>query len=120
MALPTPRRGEIWTASLGERSQRHWVLIVSLDGRNLSDRVDTVLALPFGSRGMQGPTVLMLPPGETGLPGISYLKAHFITTLPKAKLIERVPRVLTRSRMREVVTVIQRAIDPDAPYQPQK
>jgi mRNA-degrading endonuclease toxin of MazEF toxin-antitoxin module len=115
MALPTPRRGEIWTASL-----RHWVLVVSLDARNLSERVDTVLVLPFGSRGMQGSTVLMLPPGETGLPGISYLKAHLITTLPKAKLIARVPRLLTRSRMREVVTVIQRAIDPDAPYQPQK
>src|SRR5579859_33395 len=91
-ALPSPRRGEIWTAYLGEPRQRHWVLIVSIDPRNISDRAETVLTLPFASRIAETPTTLVLHPGETGLPGPSCLRAHFITTLPKRQLIQRQPR----------------------------
>ena len=47
---------------------RHWVLIVSLDSRNLSERVDSVLIVPFGSQVPDGPTTLRFEPGETGLP----------------------------------------------------
>jgi mRNA-degrading endonuclease toxin of MazEF toxin-antitoxin module len=112
-----PRRGEIWTASLGDPPQTHWVLVVSLDGRNLSDRVDSVLVVPFGSRGLEGPTVLKLEPGETGLPATSYLKGHFITTIKKTRLKQRYGRVLSKSRMREVSAVIRRAFDPDAPWE---
>ncbi len=119
MPLPAPRRGEIWTAHLGERRERHWVLIVSLDGRNQSDRIDSVLVVPFSSRAAEAPTILPLEPGETGLPGTSYLRGHFITTLPKQRLAERQPRSLSARRMREVVTIIRRAFDPDAPYESQ-
>jgi mRNA-degrading endonuclease toxin of MazEF toxin-antitoxin module/Arc/MetJ-type ribon-helix-helix transcriptional regulator len=90
--LPSPRRGEIWSADLGSPSTRHWVLIVSLDSRNQSESVDTVLVVPFGSRGAEGPTTLLLPPGETGLPVASWLEGHFVTTLPKARLRSRAPR----------------------------
>jgi mRNA-degrading endonuclease toxin of MazEF toxin-antitoxin module len=113
-AKPRPRRGEIWTAYLEDLSQRHWVVIVSLDGRNLSDRASSVLVVPFGSYGMPGPTVAEFPPGESGLPGISYLKGHFIQVLPKNKLIERQRRTLSSTRMKELVQMIRRAIDPDA------
>jgi mRNA-degrading endonuclease toxin of MazEF toxin-antitoxin module len=115
-ASPSPRRGEIWTAYLEDLSQRHWVVIVSLDSRNRSDRASSVLIVPFGSYGMPGPTVAEFPPGESGLPGVSYLKAHFIQVLPKANLIERQRRTLSSTRMKELVEMIRRAVDPDAPW----
>jgi len=114
-----PRRGEIWSAQLGNPPLRHWVLIVSLDARNAAERIDSVLIVPLGSAGVEGPTAMRLEPGETGLPGPSYLKAHFITTLSKARLIAREPRPLSQHRMREVVSLIRRAVDPEAPYEPQ-
>lgn len=103
-------------ADLGDPPQRHWVLIVSLDARNASDRIDSVLVVPFGSMGIEGPTSLKLEPGETGLPGDSYLKGHFISTLKKSRLKERHPRALGSTRMKEVAAMIRRAFDPDAPW----
>src|SRR5437899_4255172 len=77
---------------LGTPPVRHWVLVVSLDSRNMSERVDSVLIVPFGSQGAEGPTTLRFEPGETGLPGPSWLKGHFITTLKKSLLGERQTR----------------------------
>lgn len=111
-----PRRGEIWAAYLESGAkQRHWVLIVSLDARNLSDNAFTVLAVPFASRIVETPSTLVLSPGETCLPGVSCLRGHFITTLPKSQLVERMPRSLSTGRMREVSAAIRRSFDPDAP-----
>ena len=110
----SPRRGEIWTANLGSPPTRHWVLVVSLDSRNLSERVDSVLIIPFGSHGADGPTTLRFEPGESGLPGISWLKGHFIGTLKKSLLGERLPKALSASRMRSVSLAIQRSFDPNA------
>ena len=64
--------------------------------------------------------MLSLGPGETNLPATSYLKGHFITTLPKSRLLSPEPRALSQSRMREVCLAIRRAFDPDAPWEPQK
>ncbi|MBI4873280.1 MAG: type II toxin-antitoxin system PemK/MazF family toxin [Acidobacteria bacterium] len=111
----SPRRGEIWTAMLGNPPVRHWVLVVSLDSRNMSERVDSVLIVPFGSQGADGPTTLRFEPGETGLPGPSWLKGHFITALKKSLLGERLPRPLAAIRMRQVSMAIQRAFDADSP-----
>jgi len=111
-----PRRGEIWTANLGSPPIRHWVLVVSLDGRNLSDRRDTVLIVPLSSSGPEGATVVPLFSGETGLPGPSFVKGHFIQSFPKRGLIDRERRVLSNARMREVVLAIRRSFDPDAPW----
>jgi len=110
-----PRRGDIWSANTG--GKRHAVVIISLDGRNLSDRASSVLGVPFGSYGHPGPTVITMQPGETGLPEISYLKAHFIEVLPKVALIERLPRRLSNNQMKNLVAAVNRAIDPDAPFQ---
>jgi mRNA-degrading endonuclease toxin of MazEF toxin-antitoxin module len=115
-ALPAPRRGEIWTAHLGESRDPHWVLVVSLDARNLSDKAQTVLIVPFASRIVESPTTMVLPAGETGLPGPSCLRGHFVTTLPKELLIERQPRPLSGRRMREVCLAVRRSFDPDAPW----
>jgi mRNA-degrading endonuclease toxin of MazEF toxin-antitoxin module len=99
---------------LGNPAVRHWVLIVSLDSRNGSERVDSVLIIPFGSQGAEGPTTLLFEPGETGLPGPSWLKGHFISTLKKSLLGERLPRPLSATRMRQVSLAIRRSFDPDA------
>ncbi len=115
-ANPKPRRGEIWTAYLEDAPKRHWVLVVSLDSRNLSDNASTILIVPFGSYGQEGPTVMQLPSGETGLPESSYLKGHFIHVLQKKSLIEPQRRMLSAARMRQVVDMIRRSFDPDAPW----
>jgi mRNA-degrading endonuclease toxin of MazEF toxin-antitoxin module len=80
----------------------------SLDSLNLGERVDSVLIVPFGSQGADGPTALRFDPGETGLPGPSWIKDHFITTLKKSLLGERLPRPLSALRMRQVSLAIQR------------
>jgi mRNA-degrading endonuclease toxin of MazEF toxin-antitoxin module len=102
-------------ADLGD-GKKHAVVVISLDQRNLSDRTSSVLVVPFGSHGGEGPTVLRMTPGETGLPEPSFLKAHFIQVLPKERLLDRLPRTLSASQLREVVSMIRRSIDPDAPY----
>jgi mRNA-degrading endonuclease toxin of MazEF toxin-antitoxin module len=91
-------------------------VVVSLDGRNLSERRDSVLIVPLSSSGPEGATVIQLPPGETGLPGPSFIKGHFIQTFPKRGLLNREPRILSGTRMREVVMAIRRGFDPDAPW----
>jgi mRNA-degrading endonuclease toxin of MazEF toxin-antitoxin module len=75
-----------------------------------------VLVVPFGSYGAEGPTVLRMEPGETGLPQPSFLKAHFIQVLSKERLFDRLPRSLSASQMRLLVSSIMRAVDPDAPF----
>jgi mRNA-degrading endonuclease toxin of MazEF toxin-antitoxin module len=111
-----PRRGEIWRADLGD-GKKHAVVIVSLDDRNLSERASSILVVPFGSYGAEGPTVIRMLPGETGLPEPSFLKAHFIQVLPKARLFDRLPRSLSTRQLRTLVACILRAVDPDAPYE---
>jgi hypothetical protein len=93
------------------------LVVISLDERNLSERVSSILAVPFGSVGKEGPTSARFEPGETGLPAPSFLKAHFISVIEKKDLIERLPRVMSNRRMRQLVAMVTRAIDPDAPYE---
>ena len=100
---------------LGNPPVRRWVLVVSLDSRNRSERVDSILIVPFGSQGADGPTTVRFEAGESGLPGPSWLKGHFITTLKRALLGERLPRALSAARMRQVTLAIRRAFDPDSP-----
>jgi len=56
-----------------------------------------------------------LQPGESGLPESSFLKAHFITVVDKKDLVERLPRRLSQSQLRDLVAMINRAVDPHAP-----
>jgi mRNA-degrading endonuclease toxin of MazEF toxin-antitoxin module len=109
-----PRRGEIWWAQVPQDAKRRPILVVSLDSRNQSQRMESVLAVPFTSKIEEGPNCLSFQAGETGLPGPSTLRGHFITTVPKSCFVERV-RILSMSRMREVCEVIRRAYDPDPP-----
>ena len=68
--------------------------------------------------GEEARAVLSLQSGETGLPELSFLKAHFIQVLPKNRLFDRLPRTLSASQLQEVVAMIRRAVDLDAPYDP--
>jgi len=96
------------------------VVVVSLDARNTSERVESILIVPFGSAGAEGPTAMKLEPGETGLPSVSFLKGHFISVMNKSRLLQRLPRGLSQSRMREVASMVRRAFDPDAPWEPER
>jgi hypothetical protein len=111
----SPKRGEIWDAKTGVT--QHTFVIVSLDQRNSSDRVSSVLAIPFGSYGAPGPTSKRMEPGEIGLGEPSFLKAHFIPVLEKFSLIEKRQRTMGYRQMRELVAMVNRAIDPDAPFE---
>lgn len=97
--------------------KRHALVVVSINSRNDSERMKSVLAVPFSSYGALGPTSVRLEPGETGLPEPSFLKAHFISVVEKSAFIERLPRRLSDRHMRQLVAMINRAIDPDAPFQ---
>jgi mRNA-degrading endonuclease toxin of MazEF toxin-antitoxin module len=92
------------------------VLVVSLDQRNLSERTESVLIVPLSSSGPEGATVVQLPPGETGLPGPSFVKGHFMQVMAKRALLTQERRVLSATRMREVALAIRRSFDPDAPW----
>ena len=113
---PRPRRGEIWTANLGNPPARHWVLVVSLDQRNLSERTESVLIVPLSSSGPEGTTVLQLPPEETGLPEALYVKGHLPQIVPKRALLRQERSILSAARMGEIAGVIRRSFDPDAPW----
>jgi len=115
MAEAIARRGEIWIVNLGEPPRRHWAVIVSLDARNHSRFMDTVLVVPFGSKAVSMPTAIPFEAGETGLPGPSHLRGDLLQLLPKARLIEALPRRLSDRRMRELCLAIRRAFDPDTP-----
>jgi mRNA-degrading endonuclease toxin of MazEF toxin-antitoxin module len=114
MPDPAPLRGEIWIAGTGDPAKRHWVVIVSLNGRNQNPRADSVLIVPFGGKPMSGPSVIQFEPGETGLPGTSYLRADLIQVALKVRLHERLPRALSNRRMKEVCIAIRRSFDPNA------
>ena len=114
MSNPSPRRGEIWVGNTGDPPQRHWVVIVSLDWRNESKHIGSVLIVPFSSRGGDGPTTLMIEPAESGLPRSSWVKGHFVNTIRKTQLIERHTHALSEKRMLEICMLIRCSYDPDA------
>jgi mRNA-degrading endonuclease toxin of MazEF toxin-antitoxin module len=115
MASPAPMRGEIWIAGTGDPPKRHWVVIVSVNARNVSPRADSVLVVPFGGKAAVAPTIVQFESGETGLPGTSYLRADLMQVVLKTRLVERLPRPLSNRRMREVCLAIRRSFDPDTP-----
>jgi mRNA-degrading endonuclease toxin of MazEF toxin-antitoxin module len=118
MNSPAPHRGEIWTTyEHGNPPKRRYVLVVSIDARNLNPRSESVLVVPFYSQlGPEtGRTTVQLPPGETGLSQTSELRGHFISPIKKIMLREKLGRPLSDRRMRQVCLAIRRSFDPDAP-----
>ena len=60
--------------------------------------------------------MIELPAGETGLPGVSFVKCHFMQVMAKKALLTQEHRILSATRMREVALAIRRSFDPDAPW----
>jgi hypothetical protein len=88
--------GELWRANTG--GKKHVVAVISLDARNVSDRVSSILAVPFGSSGSEGPTSLRMEQGENPIGSPIFPEGSF-------------------RRMRELVAMVNRAIDRDEPYE---
>lgn len=60
--------------------------------------------------------MIEIAPGETGLPAPSFVKGHYMQVLAKRALLSQERRVLSGTRMREIVLAIRRSFDPDAPW----
>ena len=75
-----------------------------------------MLIVPLSSKGPEGATVIEIAPGETGLPGPSFVKGHYVQVLSKRALLSQERRILSGTRMREIVLAIRRSFDPDAPW----
>ncbi len=75
-----------------------------------------MLIAPLSSKGPQGATVIEIAPGETGLPGPSFVKGHYMQVLSKRAQLSQERRILSGTRMREIVLAIRRSFDPDAPW----
>lgn len=88
--LPKPRRGEIWFVKLPtdppEKNPRP-VIVVSLDGRNVHPRAETVLIVPLSTTPKELDSHVPLSPGETGLNEASEAQCENITTVKKEFLI---------------------------------
>ena len=91
------RRGEIWEADLrprsgSEQSGRRPVLVVSSDGFNEIESWRSVVVVPCSTSDKQrarGPTAVPLKKGAGGLRKSSVAVCHQLTTLDRAKLVNR-------------------------------
>ena len=91
-------RGEVWWAVLEPRSGseqrgRRPVIVVSHDAFNQTPGWMSVVVVPLSTSTAQarrGPTAVGLPRGSGGLKKESTALCHQVTTLDRAKLLERV------------------------------
>jgi mRNA interferase MazF len=97
------KRGEIFWADVNPRSGseqrgRRPVVIVSHDAFNLASAWRSLIVVPLSTSKAQeerGPTSVPLPSGSGGLARSSFALCHQVTTLDRAKLVERVGAVPT-------------------------
>ena len=90
-------RGEVWWADLEPRSGseqrgRRPVVVVSHDAFNRTPGWTSVVVVPVStsvSQARRGPTAVALPRGAGGLKKESTALCHQVTTLDRAKLVER-------------------------------
>ena len=92
------KRGDVFWAELRPRSGseqqgRRPVIVISNDGFNLTPTWRSVIVVPVSTSGAQarrGPTAVPLAAGSGGLPRAAIAVCHQVTTLDRAKLMERV------------------------------
>ena len=92
------KRGEIYWAQLAPRSgaeQQGWrpVILVSHDGFNQVPGWRSVIVVPVSTAAAQagrGPTAVGLSSGAGGLTRDSVAICHQVTTLDRAKLVQRI------------------------------
>lgn len=99
-----PLRGEIWFVQLPTdpaTKGRRPVVIVSLDGRNRSERADTVLVVPLTTSVHKDvATHVFLSAGETGLQSDSAARTEDITVVKKQSLVQSQSQLRTLSDRR--------------------
>ena len=91
------KRGETYIAELAprsgsEQSGRRPVIVVSHDGFNQAPGWRSVIVVPISTSAAQarrGPTAVELAAGSGGLAKASIAICHQVTTLDRAKLIQR-------------------------------
>jgi mRNA interferase MazF len=92
------RRGEVYWAQLTPRSGseqkgRRAVIVVSHDGFNQVPAWRSVIVVPVStsaSQAARGPTAIGLAARAGGLPKQSIAVCHQVTTLDRAKLVQRI------------------------------
>jgi mRNA interferase MazF len=91
-------RGEVYVAELvprsgSEQQGRRPVVVVSHDGFNQVPAWRSVIVVPISTSAAQaghGPTAVTLPAGAGGLKKNSVAICHQVTTLDRAKLVQRI------------------------------
>jgi len=99
------KRGDVFWADLAPRSGseqtgRRPVIVVSHDGFNRVEQWRSIIVVPLSTSPAQrrrGPTAVPLPKGAAGLRKESVALCHQVTTLDRAKLVERVGELASTS-----------------------
>jgi len=112
------RRGEIFWADVvprsgSEQTGRRPVIVVSHEGFNRVEAWRSIIVVPLSTSTAQrrrGPTAIVLPRGTGGLRTESVALCHQVTTLDRAKLVERIGE-LPPAAMRQVNHGLRAALD---------
>lgn len=111
-STPQPRRGEIWFLKFHidppDKGLRP-VVVVSINGRNVSEKAMTVLIVPLTTAVHRvAPTHVLLSAGETGLAHDSIAKAENISVVFKGSLVR--PRTQLRQVSNARICELMRAV----------
>ena len=112
------RRGDVFWADLtprsgAEQAGRRPVIVVSHDGFNDAPGWRSVIVVPLSTSEAQarrGPTAVALAPGSGGLKKAGVALCHQVTTLDRAKLMERVG-ALSAGVMSQIADGLRSALD---------
>ena len=112
------KRGDVFWAERTPRSGsaqrgRRPVIVVSSDGFNRTPSWRSIVVVPISTTAAQmrrGPTAVLLPSGAAGLRRESVALCHQVTTLDRAKLVERTGE-LPGSALRAVEAGLKAALD---------
>lgn len=112
------KRGDLYWANLSPRSGleqtgRRPVIILSHDAFNEAPGWRSIIVIPLSTspnQGRRGPTVVALPAGTANLKEPSSALCHQITTLDRAKLVERIGE-LSYETLAQVEKALLAAVD---------
>lgn len=112
------KRGDLYWAELAPRSGseqqgRRPVIILSHDAFNQTSGWRSVIVIPLSTsptQGRRGPTVVPLSAGIAGLGQDSFALCHQITTLDRAKCVEKIG-TLPASAIKSVEAALLAAVD---------
>lgn len=112
------KRGDLYWANLSPRSGseqtgRRPVIILSHDAFNEAPGWRSIIVIPVSTSPTQsrrGPTVVALPAGTANLKEQSSALCHQITTLDRAKLVERIGE-LSNETLAQIEKALLAAVD---------